>query len=952
MKNFNRAINFCNTNFQRIAFTLIMLFFMSTSVYSDTVNSLSELIGYLDDDNVNVVMNPGTYTITTAEVQSGVYGPNPVLEFSGNNSTYDFTGVTFQFETGIFALYGWNVIMMEIQVSGNNNTLRNLTMTNLGGLQDKPDRGGTNLVVDGQDNLIENFYMTVKGSYPYGYGDAFGKGGPYTIKPFKRCAILVRGNRNHVKGCTIIHRAYGHAIYMQGADEPIIEGCYIEGEVRKTDDMLAETSGPAYDIDFMTAWGYKLPAGYMMSLGEDGIRTYASGDTKINGSYINQNTSDVTILDCTVKYMRTGVSLALGSGTRYIEGCTVLGCEEAYTSTVASFINCSADVTYGPIFKNSYEWTRNLVATFTILPPVDNYYNGSNCVAYFGGDGPNDITLNYGGGTIDPNAKIQMGGYFNGIRFFNGINEAQNDHISWNHVLNNLTNYPVHCPSTSKDSEITSCGPVDNEGSGNTISTPSSGCPGGDVNLALSGTASQSSTIASGVASRAIDGNTSGVWSESSVTHTASDANAWWEVDLGATYSIGEIKIFNRTDCCKDRLTNFTVYVLNSGGGEEFSQSYTSYPNPSITLNGNGASGRVVRVQLDNTNNHLSLAEVEVYEGEGICDDELPWSDGNISVSAATLNYSETVDISCASSATISMDIEGLGSMEPADYLNIYYKVDGGSQQVLSENVDDFSNKTVSAIVSGNSVELIMNIYNSAPAEIYNVSNIKVVGAQTSIHIEAEDYTGMNGVATQPTTDTGGGLNVGWIGVGDYMDYLVTIPTAGTYSVDYRVASLHGGGEVQFQVGGVTKATTSIAATGDYQAWTTLTTSVTLAAGTQTVRLYASLANWNINWFDITSSSSAKFSGGKEVLSVEETIENSKVSVYPNPGSSKISIALPTSKFNSYVIYDISGRATISGQIEGNLDKLDINISHLSKGIYMISLKGNQTTDTFKFIKK
>ncbi|MBP0905817.1 carbohydrate-binding protein [Mariniflexile gromovii] len=122
----------------------------------------------------------------------------------------------------------------------------------------------------------------------------------------------------------------------------------------------------------------------------------------------------------------------------------------------------------------------------------------------------------------------------------------------------------------------------------------------------------------------------------------------------------------------------------------------------------------------------------------------------------------------------------------------------------------------------------------------------------------------------------------------------------------------------------------------------------------QQVYLYTSSAtNQNQQWrFDIASSSSAKFSGDKEVLSVEETIENSKVSVYPNPGSSKISIALPISKYNNYVIYDISGRATMSGQIEGDLDKMDINISHLSKGIYMISLKGNQTTDTFKFIKK
>ena len=43
---------------------------------------------------------------------------------------------------------------------------------------------------------------------------------------------------------------------------------------------------------------------------------------------------------------------------------------------------------------------------------------------------------------------------------------------------------------------------------------------GGDVNLALNGTASQISTNYGGVASSAIDNNTSGNYGDSTVTHT------------------------------------------------------------------------------------------------------------------------------------------------------------------------------------------------------------------------------------------------------------------------------------------------------------------------------------------------------------------------------------------------------------------------------------------------
>ncbi|MEP1490000.1 MAG: discoidin domain-containing protein [Algibacter sp.] len=131
-------------------------------------------------------------------------------------------------------------------------------------------------------------------------------------------------------------------------------------------------------------------------------------------------------------------------------------------------------------------------------------------------------------------------------------------------------------------------------------------------NLATSGTATQSSTAYSGVASRAIDGDTNGDWSNASVTHTNSEANAWWQVDLGADKNIGVINVFNRTNCCSSRLTNFTVYVINSSGTTTYSKSFTSYPDPSIVINAGDVLGKVIKVQLDDTNS-LSLAELEVY---------------------------------------------------------------------------------------------------------------------------------------------------------------------------------------------------------------------------------------------------------------------------------------------------------------------------------------------------
>ncbi|MGB3799087.1 MAG: cellulase family glycosylhydrolase [Lewinella sp.] len=119
--------------------------------------------------------------------------------------------------------------------------------------------------------------------------------------------------------------------------------------------------------------------------------------------------------------------------------------------------------------------------------------------------------------------------------------------------------------------------------------------------------------------------------------------------------------------------------------------------------------------------------------------------------------------------------------------------------------------------------------------------------------VEAESYCAMQGIQTQATTDAGGGRNVGWIDVGDFMDYRLNIPTTGTYTLRYRVASTGSTGQVRFRTGGTTLATTNIPNTGGWQTWRTVTTTVSLTAGARTVRLAASGGSWNINWFSLTA---------------------------------------------------------------------------------------------------
>ena len=144
-------------------------------------------------------------------------------------------------------------------------------------------------------------------------------------------------------------------------------------------------------------------------------------------------------------------------------------------------------------------------------------------------------------------------------------------------------------------------------------------------NIALNKVATQSSIGWNGAASRAVDGNTNGVYNVGSVTHTQRGdvtTPAWWEVDLGEVNHISAIKLWNRTNCCTSRLSNVHVFVSdvpfadttlsssqNQEGVSDFFTAGALNTETTMTIN---RTGRYIRVQLSD-NNYLSLAEVEVF---------------------------------------------------------------------------------------------------------------------------------------------------------------------------------------------------------------------------------------------------------------------------------------------------------------------------------------------------
>jgi hypothetical protein len=119
--------------------------------------------------------------------------------------------------------------------------------------------------------------------------------------------------------------------------------------------------------------------------------------------------------------------------------------------------------------------------------------------------------------------------------------------------------------------------------------------------------------------------------------------------------------------------------------------------------------------------------------------------------------------------------------------------------------------------------------------------------------IQTENYTNMLGIQTENTTDTGGGLDVGYTESGDWMDYAVNVQTAGVYTVSFRVASLVTTGSIQLRNStGTTLATLAQGSTGGWQTWVTSNVTANLAAGNQTLRIYYTGAGLNLNWVQFT----------------------------------------------------------------------------------------------------
>ncbi|XP_042615199.1 fucolectin-like [Cyprinus carpio] len=139
-----------------------------------------------------------------------------------------------------------------------------------------------------------------------------------------------------------------------------------------------------------------------------------------------------------------------------------------------------------------------------------------------------------------------------------------------------------------------------------------------EENLALKGTAVQSSTYYTWGAGNAIDGIRYAPGPASSCSHTSYQLNPWWRLDLLDYYNIYKVTITNRGDGWLEQTTGVEIRIGNSlvnNGNNNPRCAVTSLvpARSTVSFSCGGMEGRYVNMYIPNIQAYLTLCEVEVY---------------------------------------------------------------------------------------------------------------------------------------------------------------------------------------------------------------------------------------------------------------------------------------------------------------------------------------------------
>ncbi|WP_330294369.1 galactose-binding domain-containing protein [Streptomyces sp. NBC_00503] len=223
--------------------------------------------------------------------------------------------------------------------------------------------------------------------------------------------------------------------------------------------------------------------------------------------------------------------------------------------------------------------------------------------------------------------------------------------------------------------------------------------------------------------------------------------------------------------------------------------------------------------------------------------------------------------------------------------------ITGNTLTGLKSGMTAFANNSsgFTASVSGNSWQgatTPQGPYGGTPAAVpgtVQAENYDTGGQGAAYNVTSSNGNGSayrsDGVDLESTSDTGGGQNLGWTTGGQWFHYTVNVASAGTYTVNLRVAApsaATGALHLSDASGTNLSGAISIPATGGWQSWTTVTTTVTLPAGRQILTVDQDRGGWNLNHltFAVSDGNPTPTPTPTDLAAGKPTTETSHTGVY------------------------------------------------------------------------
>jgi hypothetical protein len=288
------------------------------------------------------------------------------------------------------------------------------------------------------------------------------------------------------------------------------------------------------------------------------------------------------------------------------------------------------------------------------------------------------------------------------------------------------------------------------------------------------------------------------------------------------------------------------------------------------------------------------------------------------------------LDINFPSQSTVSLSGSGI-SPDGRMVSYLWTKISGGNVTINSPNS---STTTVSGLVNGSyTFRLTVDDgYLSATDDVMvNLGNYVPISTESSTQIETEDYFNITGAISKRNYSNS--TYIQGLDPGDALEYTIDVPISGKYLVTLQYGYPYNSKQtITMSVNNNAVGSFEISNTGSYTIFSTLTTTISLNAGKQILKLTSTNGANSLDWLRFTP---------EWISTVTDINENSSFSICPNPAINKLYINDNASN-RIYRVYSLQGVKLIES---ANVKSIDI--SAIQSGVYLIT-NGNKALKFFK----